>query len=78
MWKRGKMKTKEPMVVNVYIRPSKKLTPSDESVEVYNKMMSDRIMQESRKWTEYWREKASRQEEIKEILLKKSQMSENV
>ena len=58
------MKTKEPLVVNVYIRPSKKLTPSEEAVEVYNKMMADRIMQESRKWIEYWKEKTSRQGKI--------------
>ena len=62
---------KEPLTVNVYLRPSKKLTPSEKSAEIYRQMMVERIMQESIKWIDFWREKCAIQDMIKQKLTKK-------
>ena len=62
---------KEPLTVNVYLRPSKKLTPSEESEEIYRQMMAEKIMKESMKWIDFWREKWAIQDMIKQKLTKK-------
>lgn len=65
-------KSKEKLrVINIYLKQSKKLTPSEESEEIYRQMMAERIMQESRKWFDYWREKCAIQDMIKQKLSKK-------
>lgn len=71
--KGGKMtkEEKEPLTVNVYLRPSKKLTPSEESEEIYRQMMAEKIMKDSRKWIDFWREKRAIQDMIKQKLTKK-------
>lgn len=63
------MKRKAPRVITIHIVPSKKLTPDMEKAEIYNKMMAEKIMKESKACIDYWRKEVARQDMIKEMLL---------